>query len=207
MLNVKAGEINVSFDMMQNQPIPKLSVTDTFYSRQIWLYNLTFVINFNDCDQNPENCFLYTWVESESGQGPNEICSALLNFLEQLDEHIKKEENLPKILNLFSDSCYAQNKNQFIIATLLYYINCIPKIFDKINHVFPVRGHSYMPPDQVFGHIEKCLCKKEIIVSPIEYHDTFKQFAKVYILNKDFYMYDFKKLAKTFMKINKLKIS
>jgi len=33
MLNVKPGSVNVSFDMMQNQPIPKLSVTDTFYSR------------------------------------------------------------------------------------------------------------------------------------------------------------------------------
>jgi hypothetical protein len=29
MLNVKPGEINVSFNMMQNQAIPKLSGTDT----------------------------------------------------------------------------------------------------------------------------------------------------------------------------------
>jgi len=83
MLNVKPGEINDSFDMMQNQAIPKFFVTDTFYSRQIWVYNLTFVINFGNSDQSSKNCYLYTWVESESGRGPNEICSALLNFLEQ----------------------------------------------------------------------------------------------------------------------------
>jgi len=45
--------INISFDMMQNQPLPKLSVTDTFYSRQVWLYNLTFVLNSEK--QNSEN--------------------------------------------------------------------------------------------------------------------------------------------------------
>lgn len=43
-----------------------------------------------------------------------------------------------------------------------------------------------MPPDQVFGHIEKFLRKKETIVLPTEYPDTFSQFTKVHILNKDF---------------------
>lgn len=182
----------------EDKPVSSLNkfhkiFTDTFCSRQIWVYNLTFVINFGNSDQSSKNCYLYTWVESESGRGPNEICSALLNFLEQLEERVKNEDSPPKILNLFSDSCSSQNKNQFTIATLLYYINCIQTVFDKINHIFPVRGHSYMPPDQVFGRIEKCLRKKEIIVSPTEYHDTFRQFTKVHILNKDFFMYDFKK--------------
>lgn len=44
--------------MMQTQPIPKLSVTDVFYSRQVWIYNLTFVIS--DSNQDKENCILYT---------------------------------------------------------------------------------------------------------------------------------------------------
>lgn len=48
MLNIKPGSVNISFDMIQNQAIPKLSITDTFYNRQIWLYNLTFVINFSN---------------------------------------------------------------------------------------------------------------------------------------------------------------
>ena len=69
------------------------------------------MINFGNSDQSSQNCYLYTWVESESGRGPNEICSALLNFLEQLEERVKNEDNPPKILNLFSDSCSAQNNN------------------------------------------------------------------------------------------------
>jgi len=205
MLNVKPGSVNVSFDMMQNQPIPKLSVTDTFYSRQIWLYNLTFCINFSNSEQSPENCHLYTWVESESARGPNEVCSILLHFLEKLQERIKKE-SIPIVeLNLFSDSCSAQNKNQFVVAILLYYINYKNSIFNKINHIFPVRGHSYMPPDQVFGRIEKCLRKKEILLSPQQYYDIFKKFATLHVFNKDFFIYDIKKAVKKIMKPNVIK--
>ncbi|KAF0745895.1 Uncharacterized protein FWK35_00030429, partial [Aphis craccivora] len=87
----------------------------TFYSRQIWLYNLTFVIN-SEQYQSPKNCYLYTWLENESGRGPNEVCSALLNFLEKIEERIKQYPNPPTTLNLFSDSCSAQNKSQFLIS-------------------------------------------------------------------------------------------
>lgn len=204
MLTVKPGSINVSFDMMQNQAIPKLSVTDTFYSRQIWLYNLTFVINFSNSEQSPENCHLYTWLESESARGPNEVCSILLHFLGILEDRVRKESSIT-VLNLFSDSCSAQNKNQFIVATLLYYMNTKNTIFERINHIFPVRGHSYMPPDQVFGRIEKCLRKEEIIVSPHQYYDIFKKFTTVHVLNKDYVMYDIKNIVKTFMKPNVIK--
>lgn len=87
---MKPGSVNVSFDIIQNQPIPKLSATDTFYRRKIWLYYLTFCINFTNSEQSTENCHLYTWVESDSARGPNEVCSVLINFLEKLDELIKK---------------------------------------------------------------------------------------------------------------------
>lgn len=36
--------IQVCFDMMHNQTLPELSVTDTFHSRHTLLYNLIFVI-------------------------------------------------------------------------------------------------------------------------------------------------------------------
>lgn len=161
MPNVKPGSVNVSFDMMQNQSIPKLALTNTFYSRLYRLYNLTFFINFSTySEQSPENCKLYTRVEFESVRGPNEVSSLLLHFLEKLEERIKKKSISITELNLFSDSCSAQNKNQFVVATLLYYINCKNTLFDKINHTCPVRGHSYMPPDQIFRRIEKCFSKK-----------------------------------------------
>lgn len=91
------------------------------------------------------------------------------------------------------------------MALLLYYINCRETVLKQINHIFPVRGHSYMPPDHVFGRIEKCLRKKEIITSPSQYHNIFKKFAQVHVVNKDYFFYDFKKAVKNIIKPNSLK--
>jgi len=165
--------ININFDMMQNQPLPKLSVTDTFYSRQVWLYNLTFVLNSEK--QNPDSCYMYTWLETQSGRGPNEVASALINFLEMIDTKFQSQNNPPTIINLFSDSCSAQNKNQYVMIALLHFVNSKAKIIKEIKHYFPISGHSYMPPDQVFGRIEKDLRQIENIISPQEYYKVFKK--------------------------------
>jgi len=191
--------INCSFDMMQTQPLLKLSVTDVFYSRQVWIYNLTFVVSGSD--QLNDKCFLYIWNEAESGRGPNEICSALIDFLEKLEYNLLNSgKSVPTTLNLFSDSCSAQNKNQYTMMTLLHYINYKSKVFKNINHIFPVRGHSYMPPDRVFGRIEKELNKKETIISPQEYYTVFEKYATVNIYNKDFNVFDYKTSIKTLVK-------
>lgn len=157
--------------MMQTQPLPKLSVTDVFYSRQVWLYNLTFITS--DLNQKPENCILYSWNETESGREQNEVCSALIHFLESLENRLKTSESPPTLLNLFSDSCSCQNKNQFTMITLLYYINYKATVLTQINRIFPVRGHSYKPPEQVFGRIEQVLRKKDTILSPNQYFRIF----------------------------------
>jgi len=196
MYEKNENEIICSFDMMQNQALPKLSVTDTFYSRQAWLYNLTFV-SISD-HQTAENVDLYTWLETQSGRGPNEVCSALLHFLEQLENKLKVAGKSPKVLKLFSDS--AQNKNQFVMTLLLYFINYKSTIFSTIKHIFPVRGHSYMPPDQVFGRIEQKLRKIENILSPTTYHDIFRESCTVWEYGKDFEMLDFKTNIKNVIK-------
>jgi len=82
---------------MQTQPLPKLSVTDVFYSRQVWLYNLTFVIS--DSNQKPENCILYSWNKTESGRGPNKVRSALIHFSKSLENRLKTSESPPTTLN------------------------------------------------------------------------------------------------------------
>lgn len=68
------------------------------------------------------------------------------------------------------------------------------------NHIFPVRGHSYMPPDRVFGRIEQVLRKKENIVSPKQYIDIFKKICTVKEYNKDFFIYDYKSAVKKVVK-------
>ncbi|KAE9522132.1 hypothetical protein AGLY_017476 [Aphis glycines] len=187
--------------MMQNQPLPKLSVTEVFYSRQVWLYNLTFVITSAE-RQTIDNCFLYTWLESNSGRGPNEITSILIEFLTELENRLSSLENPPTNLNLFSDSCSAQNKNQYVMAALLHYVNYKTIHFKEIKHYFPVHGHSYMPPDQVFGRIEKSLRNKEVIVSPNTYYEHLKKFTTVNIYDSNFKFFNYKIIVKDLIKTN-----
>lgn len=145
---------------------------------------------------------MYTWLETQSGRGPNEVCSTLIHFLEQLENKLKVAGRSPKILKLFSDSCSAQNKNQFVMTLLLYFINYKSTIFSTIKHIFPVRGHSYMSPDQVFRRIEQKLRKIENIYSPKTYHDLFRESCTMWENGKDFEMLDFKTLVKNVDKSN-----
>jgi len=64
--------------MEQNQPLPKLSVSEVFYSRQVWIYNLTVMVR--EDHQGKDNT-----LETEAGRGANEVCSAVLDFITWLD--------------------------------------------------------------------------------------------------------------------------
>lgn len=64
-----------------------------------------------------------------------------------------------------------------------------------IDFYFLIRGHSFMPPDLVFAHIEKDLRKKEVIRNPNEYYAVFLKFGKVKRLNEHWHIYDFKTYA------------
>ena len=109
----------ICFDMQQNQPLPKLSVGEVFYSRQIWLYNLTFV-RHDTVAQSRENVSIYTWLETQSGRGANEVSSALIHYLDGLETKLitEKEPQARLKLRLFSDACSSQNKNSIVIACL-----------------------------------------------------------------------------------------
>lgn len=99
--------IKIIFDMQQNQPLPKLSVGEVFFTRQVWLYNLTVMIHTSK--QEKKYISHYVWLETESGRGANEVASCVQHFLKQLDENFedilgfKPEEK--QNLMLFSDSC------------------------------------------------------------------------------------------------------
>lgn len=189
-------EITVCFDMEQNQPLPKLSVSEVFYARQVWLYNLAVLIK--EKPQTIENTWLYTWLETEAPRGANEVASAVLHFLKSLDSKLQIEDRKHLTLKLFSDSCSSQNKN-FIMMCVVRAFLSQSQCFDRIIHFFPIRGHSYMPPDRVFGRIEKVLRKREKIVSPVEYHELMGEHGTVKVLNRDWKIYNFKAMCKQVM--------
>lgn len=57
-----------------------------------------------------------------------------------------------------------------------------------------------MPPDRVFGRIEKDICQQKVISGPENYYSIFRRYGKVKILNINWQIYDFRTLAGTLLK-------
>nr|XP_022902616.1 uncharacterized protein LOC111415262 [Onthophagus taurus] len=72
-----------------------------------------------------------------------------------------------------------------MICMLFKWLSSISSSIRTIELVFPVVGHSYIPPDRVFATIEKEIRKKEEIVMPEEYINIFQEHATVFKLGKD----------------------
>ena len=134
-----------SFDFEQNFPLPHIPTGEIFYLRQIWLY----VFGIHDCGNNTSA--MYCWPESLAHKGSNEVVSCLDNYF--------RSRSLPAevdTLYLFSDSCSGQNKN----STVIQYLYSLVRNghFRCIRHIFPTRGHSFLPADRDFAKTES---KKE----------------------------------------------
>ncbi|CAG4939191.1 unnamed protein product [Colias eurytheme] len=162
------GSISFCFDLQQVQPLPRTPIQDAFYSRQVSLYNFCIV------DLKSKKPTFFTWNETQASRGSVEIGSALYTYLNGLD--IPAEITT---LRLFCDGCGGQNKNNHIIHMLLFWLhNNAPPHLRQINLTFPVRGHSFLPADRVFGRLEKEIRKFPVITTPKEYHKIFENHAK-----------------------------
>ncbi|KAJ9579734.1 hypothetical protein L9F63_004660 [Diploptera punctata] len=73
----------IAFDFMQNMPLPFIPVQEMFY------------------------------LQGEALRGPNEVCSCLLDFINQISEEVK-------ILYVFSDACAGQNRNHTLTRQLVF---------------------------------------------------------------------------------------
>lgn len=61
---------------------------------------------------------------------------------------------------------------------------------------FPITGHSYLPSDRVFGHIEREVKRKEVIIQPQEYHNIIANYATLILMgNSDCKVLDWKGVA------------
>ena len=129
----------LTFDLMQNLPVPTLTHGSMFYSRQLWVYN------FGVHNTTTGSASMYMWNETIAGRGADEVCSCLKQHLKTLSPRTKK-------LTLFSDSCFGQNKNFQMVC---FWNQQVLERFEQIDHKFLVRGHTYLPNDRDFAHIEK----------------------------------------------------
>ncbi|KAJ8728939.1 hypothetical protein PYW07_006635 [Mythimna separata] len=127
---------------------------------------------------NRDNVTLYTWTEDEYRKGANEIASAVYNTL----QYTMLNENV-KTVRLVADGCGAQNKNSIMVGMCSKWLTQAPHHIKTVELVFPIPGHSFIPPDQIFGLVEKEIKRMETILKPAEYIEIFNKYGTVVLLN------------------------
>lgn len=166
----------IAVDFMQNLPLPHIPVQSIFYLRQLWV-NVCCIY-----DMKTNKAHFCVYHEGVAKKGANEVCSFILAYI---------NENIPsnvKELHVFSDGCVGQNKNHSVIRTFLSLTDT--SRFDTIIHRFPIRGHSFLPCDRVFGTVKRKIKKVDRIYTPMQYvslilHSSEKSIATVKMVDSN----------------------
>lgn len=110
-----------------------------------------------------------------------------------------------RVLRLFCDGCGGQNKNSHIIHILLYWlVKSSPQHVREILITYPVRGHSFLPADRVFGRVEKELKVHPTITTKEEYNEYYSKFGQVHVLSNSWNLLDLKGLESYFKRIERI---
>lgn len=184
----KEDLVTFSFDCQKNLALPKLPDQSAYFSMQINFYHLAVVFGSSKSKLTTENVSSYVWTELDRPRSSNEISSFLHHFLSKFTF-----VGNVKIIRFICDGCGAQNKNSTLIGMLSYWLQYeAPRQIEQIQILFPVVGHSYIPPDRVFGQIERVYKKNTVVIHPDEYVNLIKKFATVYRVGTDVQVKDWK---------------
>lgn len=145
----------IAFDYMQNLQLPEIPVQDLFYLSQLSV-NVFCIHNLKT-----RKSVFYIYHEGEGKKSPNEVCTFLMDYIEK---YVRKDI---KELRLFSDNCPGQNKNHCVTRMCLALTDTGK--FEKVQHFFPIRGHSFLPCDRDFGVIKRNLRKFDRIYDVHKY--------------------------------------
>ena len=148
----------VCMDLQQTLPCPRMTAGIAYYKRKLWVYNFCIY------DVTKGKASMFVWDEIKGGRGSDEVASIILKWVEMR----RQEGDLDfDILRIFCDNCAGQNKNINVLLGALRIIH--EKVFSRIELIFMVSGHSYMPCDRAFGVIEKKLRVSTDIMIPEHY--------------------------------------
>lgn len=135
-----------TFDLEKLLQTPVLSTGIVYYKRQLWTYNQ----EIHDC--STDHGYMHIWNESVASRDSNEVGSCLLT-------HLQKMETSAIKLVTYSDACSGQNRIIYLVCTWLHIVSSEEYPFTSVDHKFMISGHSYLPSDRDFGHVEKALKK------------------------------------------------
>lgn len=183
-----------SYDCQKNLNLLKVPDQVAYYLRNIYLYNFTIVEGSSQSKLRSENVFAYCWTENQFPKAANEIASAVYHRLKNTDL------SSTEIIRLAADGCAGQNKNTIMLGMLSKWLTEAPQNVKAIELVFPVVGHSYIPPDRVFAQIEKQLRKHEVVSGPQQYLNIISKFSTVNNLGTDVEVFDWKTAAQQVFK-------
>ena len=137
-LCAKKNVLILEFDFGQNLALPKIPVSAQFYKTLLWLH----ILNVNVLGSSKRS-YMYFFLEGELKKGGNTVCNMLYDAIKREYGH----DHYDKIY-LFSDSCGGQNKNYLVLSFLSLLSR---KLQTEIQHIYPVRGHSYCSCVRNFG--------------------------------------------------------
>lgn len=183
------NELVLSYDCQKNMPMPKIPDQAAYYKRQLYFYNFTICEGSSGSVQNKTNTFCYVWTEDVYPKASNQIVSAVHHRLQnsQLDG--------VTTVKLFSDGCGGQNKNTAMIGMISQWLlTDAPANVKKVILYFPVVGHSFIPPDRVFGILEREFKSSSVILNPHEYEKFMLKHCTVIHLGEECQVHDWKKM-------------
>lgn len=134
--------VNIVMDLQKVFPIPKLTHSDMYYSRQLSCYNFGIHVS------NTAEGIMCVWHEGQSGRGGNQMASCLFQAINSGLLATDKKK-----LVVWSDNCAGQLKNRMLVFLYKYLVAI--GMFDTIEHKFLVTGHSFSSADRDFAVIEK----------------------------------------------------
>lgn len=95
---------------------------------------------------------MLTWTEDVAAKGANEVCTCIYDCLKSINLYEKS------IVRQVADGCGGQNKIAMLVTMAMKRLQESkirwPNI-SKIEIIFPVTGHSFIPPDCSYGKINK----------------------------------------------------
>lgn len=180
--------VKLSFDCQKNMLLPRVPDQSAYFSRQLYFYNFIICEGHSKSQQTHDTVMAYTWTENEASKGSNEITSMVCDKLTTLNIMESTQ-----VLKMYCDGCPGQNKNVTMMGMLMFWLYSNKSSLKEVHVIFPIVGHSFLPPDRCFGRIEKIVRKRDTIIKPSEYRDIIRETATVKELGKDFVIYDWKK--------------